>query len=133
MLQMHPPTSSALSKTRGQSCHTQNKWQRARDTLRRCPDPVEIVWALPGKAACEFRRSSAQTVCRNGGDLSLIAEIEARLSCNVLVLQAMHHHCSNTQQNLAESHFEICKPQAALVVLTAGTTGDHQCLEGIVE
>jgi hypothetical protein len=40
---------------------------------------VEIVWALPGKAAREFRRTSAQTVCRVlGGDLSLVAEIEAR-------------------------------------------------------
>jgi hypothetical protein len=40
---------------------------------------VEIVWALPGKAAREFRRTSAQKVCRVlGGDLSLIAEIEAR-------------------------------------------------------
>jgi hypothetical protein len=40
---------------------------------------VEIVWALPGKAARHFRRTSAQTVCRVlGGDLSLVAEIEAR-------------------------------------------------------
>jgi hypothetical protein len=40
---------------------------------------VEIVWSLPGKAARDFRRSSAQTVCRVlGGDLSLVQEIEAR-------------------------------------------------------
>jgi hypothetical protein len=40
---------------------------------------VEIVWALPGKAARDFRRSSAQTVCRVlGGDLRLVAEIERR-------------------------------------------------------
>jgi hypothetical protein len=40
---------------------------------------VEIVWALPGKAARDFRRSSAQTVCRVlGGDLRLVAEIESR-------------------------------------------------------
>jgi hypothetical protein len=40
---------------------------------------VEIVWALPSKAAREFRRRSAQTVCRVlGGDLSLAAEIEAQ-------------------------------------------------------
>jgi hypothetical protein len=39
---------------------------------------VEIVWALPGKAARVFRRTSAKTVCRVlGGDLSLVAEIEA--------------------------------------------------------
>jgi hypothetical protein len=40
---------------------------------------VEIVWALPGKAARDFGRSSAQTVCRVlGGDLCLVAEIEHR-------------------------------------------------------
>jgi hypothetical protein len=40
---------------------------------------VEIVWALPGKAARDFRRSSAKTVCRiMGGDLSLVQEIEGR-------------------------------------------------------
>ena len=32
---------------------------------------VEIVWALPSKAAREFRRRSAQTVCRVlGGDIA---------------------------------------------------------------
>ncbi|KAG5177544.1 hypothetical protein JKP88DRAFT_242225 [Tribonema minus] len=42
---------------------------------------IEIVWLLPGKAAREFRRTSAKTVCRVlGGDLSLAEEIEA------------HHH-----------------------------------------
>jgi hypothetical protein len=48
--------------------------------VKRCADArilVEIVWALPGKAARHFRRSSAQTVCRIRGDLSLVAEIEA--------------------------------------------------------
>jgi hypothetical protein len=40
---------------------------------------VEIVWTLPGKAARDFRRASAQTVCRVlGGDLSLAEELEAR-------------------------------------------------------
>jgi hypothetical protein len=40
---------------------------------------VEIIWALPGKAARDFRRASADTVCRVlGGDVSLLAEIEAR-------------------------------------------------------
>jgi hypothetical protein len=40
---------------------------------------VEIIWALPGKAAREFRRASANTVCRIlGGDVSLLAEIQAR-------------------------------------------------------
>lgn len=40
---------------------------------------VEIVWQLPGTAAREFRRSSANTVCRVlGGDMQLAREIEAR-------------------------------------------------------
>jgi hypothetical protein len=40
---------------------------------------VEIVWALPGKAARDFRHDSAKTVCRVlGGDLSLVEELEAR-------------------------------------------------------
>ncbi|KAG5184176.1 hypothetical protein JKP88DRAFT_181491 [Tribonema minus] len=40
---------------------------------------VEIVWSLPGKAARDFRRESANTVCRLlGGDLSLVQEIESR-------------------------------------------------------
>jgi hypothetical protein len=39
---------------------------------------VEIMWALPGNAAREFKRTSAQTVCRIKGDLNLVAEIEAR-------------------------------------------------------
>jgi hypothetical protein len=40
---------------------------------------VEIIWALPGKAAKEFRRQSAHNVCRMlGADVSLAREIEAR-------------------------------------------------------
>jgi len=40
---------------------------------------VELIWALPGKAAREFRRASAATVCRVlGGDVSLVEEVEAR-------------------------------------------------------
>ncbi|KAG5188341.1 hypothetical protein JKP88DRAFT_177970 [Tribonema minus] len=40
---------------------------------------VEIVWALPGKAARDFRRSSANLVCRVlSGDLALVEQIEAR-------------------------------------------------------
>jgi hypothetical protein len=40
---------------------------------------VEVAWALPGKSARDFRRASAQTVCRVlGGDLRLVEEIELR-------------------------------------------------------
>ena len=40
---------------------------------------VEIIWALPGRAAKEFRRQSAHNVCRMlGADVSLAREIEAR-------------------------------------------------------
>jgi hypothetical protein len=39
---------------------------------------IEIIWALPGRVAQEFRRVSAATVCRVLGDVSLVAEIETR-------------------------------------------------------
>lgn len=40
---------------------------------------VEIAWLCPGKAAKEFRRKGAVTLCRAlGGDLTLVDEIEAR-------------------------------------------------------
>jgi hypothetical protein len=40
---------------------------------------VEIVWLCPSRAAREFRRKSAQTICRVlGGDLTIINEIEQR-------------------------------------------------------
>ena len=40
---------------------------------------IEIIWALPGRVAQEFRRASAVTVCRVlGGDVSLVEEIESR-------------------------------------------------------
>ncbi len=40
---------------------------------------VEIAWLCPGRAATEFRRKGAETVCRMlGGDLSLVDEIQHR-------------------------------------------------------
>jgi hypothetical protein len=40
---------------------------------------VEIAWLCPGRAAKEFRRQGAVTLCRAlGGDLSLVEEIKAR-------------------------------------------------------
>ncbi|CAN0195074.1 unnamed protein product, partial [Pylaiella littoralis] len=40
---------------------------------------IQIIWLLPGKKAREFRHQSSEKVCRLlGGDLSLVAEIEAR-------------------------------------------------------
>jgi hypothetical protein len=40
---------------------------------------IEIIWALPGGTARDFRRASAQTVCRVlGSDLSLVEEIKNR-------------------------------------------------------
>lgn len=43
------------------------------------PELVSLVWDLPGKAAKEFRRTSAHLICRYlGGDLTLIQEIETR-------------------------------------------------------
>ncbi len=40
---------------------------------------VEIIWLLPARAAREFRRQSAETICRVlGGDVSLCNDIEQR-------------------------------------------------------
>ena len=40
---------------------------------------VEVAWLCPGRAAKEFRRQGAVTLCRAlGGDLSLVEEIEQR-------------------------------------------------------
>ena len=40
---------------------------------------VEIAWLCPGKAAVQFRRKGAETVCRMlGGDLTLVDEIQRR-------------------------------------------------------
>ncbi len=56
---------------------------------------VEIVWLCPGKAAREFRRKSAQTICRVlGGDLTLINEIENR-----------HHHLQQSDEGRAAQDF----------------------------
>lgn len=43
------------------------------------PTLVEIAWLCPGRAAKEFRRKGAITLCRAlGGDLTLVDEIETR-------------------------------------------------------
>ncbi|CAN0075583.1 unnamed protein product [Sphacelaria rigidula] len=40
---------------------------------------TEIIWMLPGRAAKEFRRQSAETICRVlSGDTSICEEIESR-------------------------------------------------------
>ena len=40
---------------------------------------VEIAWLCPGRAAVNFRRKGAETVCRMlGGDLTLVDEIQRR-------------------------------------------------------
>ncbi|KAG5179779.1 hypothetical protein JKP88DRAFT_158368, partial [Tribonema minus] len=58
---------------------------------------VEIVWSLPGKAAREFRRTSAKTVCRVlGGDLSIVQEIEKR-----------HHTLQQTEGGRAAQAFML--------------------------
>ncbi|KAG5183136.1 hypothetical protein JKP88DRAFT_157226 [Tribonema minus] len=56
---------------------------------------VEVVFLLPGKAARDFRRASATTVCRVlGGDLSIVGEVEAR-----------HHALQQTEGGRAAQEF----------------------------
>ena len=62
-----------------QCCHLRIN---GKGRLTPCADAatcIEIVWALPGKAAKLFRRQSAHYLCRIlGGDLTLANEIERR-------------------------------------------------------
>ena len=71
---------------------------------------VEIVWLLPGRAARDFRRASAQTVCRVlGGDLSMVQEIEAR-----------HHALQTSVEGQATQSFltpPTPSPQPSLAVV----------------
>ncbi|CAN0578466.1 unnamed protein product, partial [Ectocarpus sp. 12 AP-2014] len=56
---------------------------------------IEIIWLLPGKKAREFRHRSSEKVCRLlGGDLSLVAEIEAR-----------HNSLQSTEEGRATQSF----------------------------
>jgi hypothetical protein len=58
---------------------------------------MEIVWVLPGKAARDVRRASAQTVCRMlGGDLALVQEIEHR-----------HHTWQESEEGRAAQDFLV--------------------------
>jgi hypothetical protein len=54
--------------------------KKGKDTpVADAPTLVEIIWALPGKSAREFRRQSAHYICRVlAGDVSLAVEIEER-------------------------------------------------------
>lgn len=64
---------------------------------------IEIIWLLPGKKAREFRRNSAEKVCRLlGGDLSLVSEIEAR-----------HATLQSTEQGRATQEFLLDGGQGA--------------------
>jgi hypothetical protein len=70
---------------------------------------IEIVWDLPGRAATEFRRKSATTVCRVlGGDVSLVEEIEAR-----------HAALQETTEGRATQHFLKATPAESTAVVTA--------------
>jgi hypothetical protein len=76
---------------------------------------VEIVWALPGKAARDFRRSSAQTVCRVlGGDLSLVEEIEVR-----------HHTLQQSEEGKAAQDF-LVQADGSQVVKRLKVTGPSE-------
>ena len=58
---------------------------------------VEIIWLLPARAAKEFRRQSAETICRVlGGDVTLCDEIEQRCA-----------HLQSTEKSRAYQNFVL--------------------------
>ena len=61
-------------------CHKLKINNKGKDTpVADAASLVEIAWLCPGKAAVQFRRKGAESVCRMlGGDLSLVDEIQRR-------------------------------------------------------
>ena len=79
---------------------------------------VEIVWQLPGTAAREFRRSSANTVCRVlGGDMQLAREIEAR-----------HQISQSTTEGQTAAEFLVADTHAALPLISSSSSNSYEGL-----
>ena len=75
-----------LSRIQTQNPELHPKWVKLRINGKGRPTPVadaatlvEIAWLCPGKAAVQFRRKGAESVCRMlGGDMTLVDEIQHR-------------------------------------------------------
>ena len=96
---------------------------------------VEIAWLCPGKAAIQFRRKGAETVCRMlGGDLTLVDEIQRRRA-HVAGTAEQEFLLADTQDNgtqvalpqLPYSIEQLQQMQAAAAAIVASKEGIQQC------
>ncbi len=96
---------------------------------------VEIAWLCPGRAAVEFRRKGAESVCRMlGGDMSLVDEIQRRHAQVAGTAEEEFllagNQGSNTQVALPEVLYtleQLQQMQAAAAAIVASTAGIQQC------
>ena len=96
---------------------------------------VEIAWLCPGKAAVQFRRKGAESVCRMlGGDLTLVDEIQRR-HAQVAGTAEQEFLLADTQGNstqvalpeLPYSMEQLQQMQAAAASIVASKEGIQQC------
>ena len=96
---------------------------------------VEITWLCPGRAAREFRRKGAETVCRMlGGDHSLVDDIQCRHTqvagtAEEEFLLAGNQGNSNkvALPELPYSLEQVQQMQAAAATIVASKEGLQQC------
>ena len=105
---------------------------------------VEITWLCPGKAAMQFRRKGAETVCRVlGGDLTLVDEIQRR-HAQVAGTAEQEFLLADTQGNgtqvalpeLPYSMEQLQQMQAAAAAIVASKEDIQQCaivLHGLLQ
>ncbi|KAL3144433.1 hypothetical protein ABBQ32_004178 [Trebouxia sp. C0010 RCD-2024] len=96
---------------------------------------VEIAWLCPGRAATQFRRKGAETVCRMlGGDLTLVDDIQRRHAqvagtAEEEFLLAGNQGNGNqvVLQELPYSLEQLQQMQAAATSIVASKEGIQQC------
>ena len=95
---------------------------------------MEIAWLCPGKAAVQFRRKGAESVCRMlGGDLTLVDEIQRR-HAQVAATAEQELLLADTQGNgtqvalpeLPYSLEQLQQMQAAAAAIVASKEGIQQ-------
>ena len=96
---------------------------------------VETAWLCPGKAAVNFRRKGAETVCRMlGGDLTLVNEIQRRhaqvagiAEQEFLLADAQGSGSHVTLPELPYSMEQLQQMQAVTAAIVASKEGIQQC------
>ena len=96
---------------------------------------VEIAWLCPGKAAVQFRRKGAESVCRMlGGDLTLVDEIQRRhaqmagtAEQEFLLADRQGNGNQMTVPELPYTLEQLRQMQAAAAAIVASKEGIQQC------